>query len=118
METNKRIREEMARQKLTMTELANRSGLNRSSISRYVADKVEPKPDAVVAISKALNVSPEWLIGLNDSKAIKENKQFKPVKLSALETGLIIDFRACSSEDKLHLLEYAKLLRNQDNGNT
>lgn len=118
METNRRIREEIARQNITMTDLAKMSGLNRSTISRYCSDKVEPKPEAITAIAKALKVSPGWLMGLNESK---ENvpQTVKPVKLSLTEIELIADFRACSSEDKLNLIECVKRLREKrNNGNT
>lgn len=64
-EINKRIREEMARQGLTMTDLARMSGLNRSSISRYVSDTIEPKQNAIGAIAQALKVSPAWLLGFD-----------------------------------------------------
>ena len=61
-EINQRIREEMERQKLTMTDLANKSGLSRSTISRYVSDTIEPKQNAVGAIAKALSVDVSWLL--------------------------------------------------------
>lgn len=64
-EINQRIRDEMRRQNMTMTELAIKSGLNRSSISRYVSDKIEPKQNAIGAIAKALGVTPAWLLGFD-----------------------------------------------------
>lgn len=68
-EINKRIRDEMQRQNITSTELARRSGLNRSSISRYVNNVIEPKQNAIGAISKALGVSPAYLLGFDDVTA-------------------------------------------------
>lgn len=64
-EINKRIREEMAKQGLNATDLARLSGLNRSSVSRYVNDVIEPKQNAIGAIAKALKVSPAWLLGFD-----------------------------------------------------
>jgi len=52
----------MALQGLNKTELARLSGLARSSVSRYVADIIEPKQNAIGAISKALGVSPAYLM--------------------------------------------------------
>ena len=64
-EINKRIRLEMERQGLNATDLARLSGLNRSSISRYVNDVIEPKQNAIGAIAKALKVSPASLLGFD-----------------------------------------------------
>lgn len=64
-EINKRIREEMAKQGLNATDLARLSGLNRSSVSRYVNDVIEPKQNAIGAIAQALKVSPAWLLGFD-----------------------------------------------------
>lgn len=68
-EINERIRAEMRRQNMTNVELAKRSGLNRSSISRYINDVIEPKQNAIGAIAKALGVSPAYLLGFDDVTA-------------------------------------------------
>lgn len=61
-EINKRIREQMELQGLNKTDLARRSGLARSSVSRYVSDIIEPKQNAIGALAKALGVSPAYLM--------------------------------------------------------
>ena len=66
-EINTRIKNEMERQGLTMTDLARLSGLNRSSISRYVSNTIEPKQNAIGAIAKALGVPVAWLLGFDDA---------------------------------------------------
>lgn len=71
-EINKRIRDEMQKQNLTMTELAKKSGLNRSTISRYVNDAIEPKQNAIGAIADALGVSPAYLLGFDISEDARE----------------------------------------------
>lgn len=48
---------------MTPAELARACGLNKSTVSRYLSGKVEPKQSAVYAMAKALNVSPAWLFG-------------------------------------------------------
>ena len=66
-EINQRLRDEMKRQDLNITQLAQLSGLSRSTVSRYVSDKIEPKQNAIGALAKALKVSPAWLLGFNVS---------------------------------------------------
>lgn len=94
-EINKRIREEMIRQNLTMTDLARLSGLNRSSISRYVSDTIEPKQNAIGSIAKALKVSPAWLMGFDNSEDGKAEK-VRPVleleKLSRINQAKVIAY--------------------------
>lgn len=103
-EINQRIREEMAKQGLNNTDLARMSGLNRSSISRYVSDTIEPKQNAIGAIAKALKVSPSYLLGFGDDK-----------------TAPIIDLDRLTDANKLKLQAYYQALldtQGDDNGDT
>ena len=103
-EINKRIREEMARQNLTMTDLAKLSGLNRSSISRYVSDTIEPKQNAIGAIAKALKVSPAWLMGFDDSKTDRVNR--------------FIDIQTLNEINQAKLVAYYEGLLDSEKGDT
>lgn len=44
-------------------DLVEATGLNKSTISRYMSGQVEPKQKAVMALAKALDVSEMWLWG-------------------------------------------------------
>lgn len=107
-EINKRIREEMVRQNLTMTDLANKSGLSRSTISRYVSDSIEPKQNAVGALAKALHVSPAWLLGFDEAKTPQVNR--------------FIDIQTLSEINRIKLVAYYEGLldseKGENNGNT
>lgn len=107
-EINKRIREEMVRQNLTMTDLANKSGLSRSTISRYVSDSIEPKQNAVGALAKALHVSPAWLLGFDETKTPQVNR--------------FIDIQTLSEINRIKLVAYYEGLldseKGENNGNT
>lgn len=50
---------------LSQQELANRSGIGKSSISHYVNGSNEPGNKAAYALSKVLGVNPAWLMGLD-----------------------------------------------------
>lgn len=58
-----RLREGLDRQGITQTELARRSGISKSSISRYVKGDWEGKQEAVYALAQALEVNEAWLMG-------------------------------------------------------
>jgi MarR-like DNA-binding transcriptional regulator SgrR of sgrS sRNA len=45
---------------LTQAQLADRSGLSQQIISNYINNKFKPGYDAILALSEALEVKPEW----------------------------------------------------------
>ena len=53
---------------ITWTELARRTGMSTGRISQYKTGIYTPKSDALFAIAEAMNVSPDWLAGVSDSK--------------------------------------------------
>lgn len=59
----RRLRAGLDRQGMSQTELARRSGVSKSSISRYIKGDWEGKQEAVHALAQALDVSESWLMG-------------------------------------------------------
>lgn len=47
------------------TELADKTKLSRSTISHYMSGYTQPKSDKLFILSKALNVSEQWLMGFD-----------------------------------------------------
>ena len=60
-----RIREALNKRGMTASELATKSGIGKGSISKYLKGTVVPKQSAIDYISRALGVSPVWLLGYN-----------------------------------------------------
>lgn len=58
-----RLREGLSIRHMTQTELAKRSQISKSSISRYVNGDWEGKQGAVYQLAKALEVTEAWLMG-------------------------------------------------------
>lgn len=50
---------------MSMADVAKITGISRSSLSEYAKGKFVPKQDKVYLISKALDVSPAWLMGFD-----------------------------------------------------
>ena len=61
--TSERLLEAMRRAGKKQTDLADETGLNKSTISRYVSGEVEPKQKAIMALARSLDVSEMWLWG-------------------------------------------------------
>ncbi len=61
--TPDRLQEAMSTANKKQIELAAETGLNHSTISRYLSGKVEPRQEAIIKLAKALNVSEWWLWG-------------------------------------------------------
>lgn len=58
-----RLREGLDMRRMTQAELATKSGVSKSSISRYLKGDWEGKQDAVYSLALALNVAEAWLMG-------------------------------------------------------
>lgn len=63
--TASRIATAMSDAGMSQQELANKSGINKSSISHYINGSHQPGNKAAYAIAKALDVDPLWLMGLD-----------------------------------------------------
>lgn len=48
---------------MKQTELAERTGINKGTLSSYMSGKFEPKQNNLYILAKALNVSEAWLMG-------------------------------------------------------
>ena len=64
-----RIREAMDSKGIMQADLATSTGLNRSTISRYLSGQMEPKPKAIALLARELNVTEMWLWGYDVAKA-------------------------------------------------
>ena len=75
IETANRINEALTESGLTAQELANRTGLNKASISQYRNGTHKPSNKTATLIGDVLDVNPLWLMGFDVRK--KEPLFFK-----------------------------------------
>ena len=65
----KRIRERRIELNISMTELGERVGVNKSTIQRYETNGIDSKRTMIInGLAEALITTPEWLTGLSDNK--------------------------------------------------
>ena len=60
-----RLNEALKLRGLSAAELAAKSGLQKSSVSRYLSGQNVPRSLAIGKMAEALDVSPAWLLGYN-----------------------------------------------------
>ena len=81
-----RLAEAMALSGKKQIDLVKETGLNRSTISRYVAGSCEPKQDAIYKLAASLNVTEMWLWGYDvpRERSIAQKKNDQLVELITL----------------------------------
>ena len=63
---SERLRASMDSANMKAVELHERTGISKASISEYLSGNYEPKQRNIFKIAQALNVSPSYLMGVND----------------------------------------------------
>lgn len=58
-----RLKKALSEREMTQQDLADKTGISKSSISQYLSGYAKPKDDRVYAISLALNINEAWLLG-------------------------------------------------------
>ena len=86
-----RLQETLDDKKMTARDLAYKSNINEGTISRYLAGKNEPKIHYLYLISKALFVSPVWLMGYDVDKSPNETKDRIASKLENMTDSQLSD---------------------------
>lgn len=101
-------------------ELANRTGLDKSLISNYLADKYKPKNNNLQILAKALNVNPVWLMGYDVNKNGDEiiadierdsmlDAHINNLAKNELEKELLIKITMLKDTNQMKLLELVNM---------
>lgn len=98
------------------TELSELTGINKSTISQYLAKEYEPKRNRIELFAKVLNVSETWLIGYDVPMEVNEQadsiiedyklsadelKEYENIKMTT--STLMFNGRPASESDKIEL---------------
>lgn len=108
----KRIARALSVRQMKQTELCEKAGIPKSSLSLYLSGAYEPKQDRLYLIAQALNVDPVWLMGF-DVPMEKETakKEVSPDKLALTEgEKLMLElFRKIPEERQPEALELLRV---------
>lgn len=91
----------LKRRNMKATELSLKTGISKSSLSEYLKGKYEAKQTAIYLISKVLDISPSWLLGLDvpmekqtdelENKLLKLNNYMDENNLNSIKLIPIFD---------------------------
>ena len=107
--TARRLKEALSDMGMTQQELADKSGIGKSSISHYINGSNEPANKSAFEMARVLNVNPAWLMGLEVPKESISDLEEKMAKTR-------LDFLEISETDEeaLKLNEEKFWLYHQD----
>jgi transcriptional regulator with XRE-family HTH domain len=97
-----RLIEAMKLRGMTATELASKSGLAKSSVSRYLSGENIPRSIAIGKMATALDVSPAWILGYN---LTMDGQEIPTIELETL-----------TPENQSRLLAYYQALKDSQGG--
>lgn len=60
---SERLKEALSKKNMKLTELAERTGTYKGTISHYIAGSYEPKHNTLIKLANALDVTVSWLSG-------------------------------------------------------
>ena len=115
-----RLNSILQKRNLSQADLSKMTGIRSSSISDWLNGKYEPKQDKISIIAEALNVSPVWLIGYDDTASNQsegyyvdpEPAEFAEYLRTRPEARLLFSAsRGISKEDMEKAVEYIELLK-------
>lgn len=105
-----RIKEALTIKGIKQSDLCRLTGIPKSAISQYVSGAFEPKQDRIYLLSKALNVSEAWLMGLDvpmERQIIKESPSEDSI--SEGEKMLLDLFRRVPEEQQQLVLQMIRV---------
>lgn len=98
--TANRLKGALSMRDLKPQELADKSGVNKASISQYVNGKNKPSIENAMKMGKVLSVPPEWLMGYDFKELPIDNKD----SLTDDEKDILIRYRNADEQTKLMVL--------------
>jgi transcriptional regulator with XRE-family HTH domain len=115
---SERIQEALYAKDMKQSDLVEKTGISKSSISTYISGAFEPKQKNLYKIAKALNVDPSWLIGNDVPMEMDDNGLLSNYELASFAVKIRNDLDAqqllkiyyneLTQENRKRLIEIAK----------
>ena len=118
MTISERIFERLKQISMTQKELAEKAGIQQSTISEWKKNRTNPSSDKILAICRALDVSPEWLLsGVDPAASRGKNQVYYVVDINTDSGILVAEFNKLDRSQRDRVLGYVTALSsmNQDN---
>lgn len=98
---NERLKQAFTMSGLKQTDLVEKTGIDKSSISLYLSGKVTPKGNKLYRLAVALDVDPVWLSGFD--VPMKHIPQKSTYTLDPVEREIIETYRKADARQKMRI---------------
>ena len=111
MTISDRIFERLKQISMTQKEFAAKAGIKESTISEWKKKGTNPSSDKILAICRALDVSPEWLLsGVDPAESRGKNQVYYVVDVNT-ESGILLEeFNKLDKSQRDRILGYVEAL--------
>ncbi len=111
MTISDRIFERLKQISITQKEFAAKAGIKESTISEWKKKRTNPSSDKILAICRALDVSPEWLLsGVDPAESRGKNQVYYVVDVNT-ESGILLEeFNKLDKSQRDRILGYVEAL--------
>lgn len=111
MTISDRIFERLKQISITQKEFAAKAGIKESTISEWKKKRTNPSSDKILAICRALDVSPEWLLsGVDPAESRGKNQVYYVVDVNT-ESGILLEeFNKLDKSQRNRILGYVEAL--------
>ena len=102
---------------MTQKEFALKAGIKESIISEWKKNNTNPSSDKILAICKAIDVTPEWLLsGVDPAASRARNQEYYVVDLGT-DTGKLVEcFNRLERSERDRILGYVEAFVNMSEG--
>lgn len=109
MTISERIIERLRQLSMTQKEFASRSGIQESTISEWKKNKTNPSSDKILAICKALDVTPEWLLsGVDPADGRDRNQKYYVIDIETDTGKLVSEYNKLDKSQRDRILGYVE----------
>ena len=109
MTISERIFERLSQLDMSQKEFAKKAGLRQSTISEWKKNKTNPASDKILAICKALDVSPEWLLsGVDPAASRGKNQMYYVIDVHTDIGSLVAEFNKLDRAQRDRILGYVE----------
>ena len=92
---------------MTQKEFSQNTGIKQSTISEWKTNRTNPSSDKILAICKALDVTPEWLLsGVDPAASRGKNHEYYVVNVDTDTGTLVSEFNQLEKEQRDKILGY------------
>ena len=109
MTISERIIERLQQLSMSQKEFAKQVGIKESTISEWKKNKTNPSSDKILAICKALDVTPEWLLsGVDPAASRSKNQTYYVIDVDTDTGRLVAEYNKLEKSQRDRILGYVE----------